>query len=73
MNRPKRLTKEQKEAVSAAGLLPDKWMLVEQTEFYLKVIHKTLGKTRRIDRYAISKKGEKDEKGDRCSTKNKNG
>lgn len=59
MKQPKKLTREQKHAVSAAGLAPEKWMLVEQTEFYLKIINKTSGKTRRIDRYAIPKKGER--------------
>lgn len=59
MKNPKRLTLEQKKTVSAAGLNADNWMLVEQTEFYLKIIHKTSGKIRRIDRYAIPKKGEK--------------
>lgn len=57
MKNPKRLTREQKMAVSAAGLNAGNWMLVEQTEFYLKVIHKISGKTKRIDRYAIPKKG----------------
>lgn len=57
MKQPKKLTREQKIAVSSAGLNADNWMLVEQTEFYLKIIHKTSGKTRRIDRYAITKKG----------------
>lgn len=59
MKQPKRLTKEQKIAVSAAGLNAENWMFVEQTEFYLKIIHKTSGKMRRIDRYAIPKKGGK--------------
>lgn len=59
MKQPKKLTREQKEAVYASGYLPDNWMLVEQTEFYLKIIHKTSGKTRRIDRYTIPKKGGK--------------
>lgn len=57
MKQPKSLTREQKIAVSAAGFIPDNWQLVEQTEFYLKIINKTSGKTRRIDRYAIPKKG----------------
>lgn len=59
MKQHKKLTREQKIAVSATGLNADNWELVEQTEFYLKIIHKTLGKTRRIDRYAIPKKGER--------------
>lgn len=57
MKNPRRLTREQKSAVLAAGLNAEKWMLVSESEFYLKVTHKTLGKTRRIDRYAIPKKG----------------
>lgn len=59
MKQPKRLTREQKIAVSANGLNPDNWMLVEQTEFYLKIIHKPSNKIRRVDRYAIPKKGAK--------------
>lgn len=59
MKNPKRLTREQKQAVSAANLNPDNWSLVEQTESYLKIIHKTSGKIRRIDRYAIPKRGGK--------------
>lgn len=57
MKQPKKLTRKQKNAVDTAKLNPDNWMLVEQTEFYLKIIHKTTGKIRRIDRYAILKKG----------------
>ena len=57
MKQPKRLTREQKEAVSASGYLPDNWMLIEQTEFYLKIIHKITNTRRTIDRYAIPKKG----------------
>lgn len=59
MKQPKKLTREQKIAVSAAGLSTENWMLVEQSEFYLKIIHKSSGKIRRIDRYVIPKKGEK--------------
>lgn len=59
MKQPKRLTREQKIATTAAGLDANNWALVEQMEFYLKIIHKTSGKTRRIDRYAIPKKGGK--------------
>lgn len=57
MKNPKRLTMEQKKAVSASGFIARNWMLVEQTEFYLKIIHKTSGVTRTVDRYAIPKKG----------------
>ena len=57
MKQPKKLTREQKMAVSVVGLNAENWMLIEQTEFYLKIIHKSSGKTRRIDRYAIPKRG----------------
>lgn len=57
MKQPKKLTREQKMAVSTAGLNAENWMLVDKSEFYLKIIHKASGKTRRIDRYAIPKKG----------------
>lgn len=46
-------------AVSATGLNAENWMLVEKTEFYLKIIHKTSGKTRRIDRHVNPKRGER--------------
>lgn len=57
MKQPKKLTREQKIAVSAHGLNPDNWMLIEQTESYLKIIHKITNTCRTIDRYAIPKKG----------------
>lgn len=56
MKNPKRLTLEQKKAVSAAGINTEYWLLAEQTEFYLKIVHKTSWKTKRVDRYAIPKK-----------------
>lgn len=59
MKQPKKLTREQKIAVSAQGYVADNWMLVEETEFYLKIINKSSGKTRRVDRYVIPKKGGK--------------
>ena len=33
MKQPKRLTREQKEAVAAARFNPANWMLVDETEF----------------------------------------
>lgn len=61
MKQPKKLTREQKMAVSDAGLNAENWMLVERTEFYLKIIHKTSGRIRKIDRYAIPKKRRKND------------
>lgn len=59
MKQPKRLTREQKKAVSASGYLPDNWMLEKETEFYLHIIHKITNTRRIVDRYAIPKKGGK--------------
>lgn len=55
MKQPKRLTREQKEAVFASGYLPDNWMLEKKTEFYLHIIHKISGARRTVDRYARQK------------------
>lgn len=59
MKQLKKLSREQKIAVSAAGLNAESWALVGQSEFYLEIMHKTLNKARRVDRYAIPKKGER--------------
>lgn len=50
MKNPKRLTRKQKITVSALGLNAENWLLIEQTEFYLKIIHKSSGKIKRVDR-----------------------
>lgn len=52
MKQPKRLTRSQKEALSAYYLPTKEYSLVEETEFYLKVIHRATGKTKLIDKYA---------------------
>lgn len=57
MKQPKKLTREQKEMVSASGYLPDNWMFESETEFYLHIIHKITNTRRTVDRYAIPKKG----------------
>lgn len=59
MKQPKKLTREQKQAVSAAGYLPENWQLEQETEFYLKIIHKRTRARRTVDKYAIPKKGER--------------
>lgn len=51
MKQPKRLTRLQKEAVSAAYLNASEWMLVEETEFYLKIIGKTTKKRKIVDKF----------------------
>ena len=50
MKQPKALTREQKEIVSPHYLNAKNWMLVEEMEFYLKIINKDTGKTRMIDK-----------------------
>lgn len=57
MKRPKRLTRLQKEACSAHYLNADHWLLVEETEFYLKLINKTTGSRRTIDKFTKRKAG----------------
>lgn len=59
MKNSKLLTREQKNAVSTAGYLSDSWMIEKETEFYLYIIHKITRVRRRVDRYAIPKKGGK--------------
>lgn len=52
MKQPKKLTREQKQAVSAAGLVVKNWSLVRETDFYLYIVNRQTGTERRIDRYA---------------------
>lgn len=47
----KRLTLEQKKCVSAHYLNAKEWMLKEETEFYLKIIHKITGYVKIIDKF----------------------
>lgn len=56
MKRLKSLTREQKIAVTIAGYLPDSWQLEEETEFYLKIVHKKFDVKRTVDRYTIPKR-----------------
>lgn len=51
MKNPKKLTRMQKEIVSSHGLIAKNWALVEETEFYLKIINKDSGKTRMVDKF----------------------
>lgn len=52
MKRGKRLTRQQKEIVSAHGLVANNWMFVEEvTESHIKVINKASGKVKILDIY----------------------
>jgi len=57
MKRPRRLTRSQKEYLSAHYMKPEDWMLVEETGFYLKIINKQTGKVRSVDKFKRAKKG----------------
>lgn len=56
MKQPKRLTRDQKVILSAQGLVADNYMVEKETGLYLVVVHKSTGKSRRIDKYAGGKK-----------------
>lgn len=51
MKNPKKLTRTQKEIVSSHGLNAKNWALVEETEFYLKIVNKDSGNTRMVDKF----------------------
>lgn len=57
MKRPKRLTRYQKEACSAHYLNAEHWLLVEENEFYLKLVNKATGSRRTIDKFTKRKAG----------------
>lgn len=59
MKQPKRLTRSQKECLSAHYLNAENWMLVEETDFYLKIINKQTRKIRSVDKFKRPKKGMK--------------
>ncbi len=51
MKQPKKLTRDQKMCVSAHYLNARDWMLVEETEFYYRIINKKTGAIRSIDKF----------------------
>lgn len=55
MKQLRKLTRKQKVAVSAYYLNAEHWMLVEELDFYLKIINKQTGKMRFIDKFARTK------------------
>ena len=68
MKQPKRLTRSQKECLSAHYLNAGNWMLVEETEFYLKIINKQTGKVRNVDKFKRTKKGMRKNAGSNIAT-----
>lgn len=59
MKQPKKLTRQLKEAVTAYGLNAENWMLLKDGETYITIIHKVSRKTRIIDKFARTKKGDR--------------
>lgn len=51
MKQGKRLTRAQKECLSAHRLNVFEWMLVEETDLQLKIVHKTFGTIKTIDKF----------------------
>lgn len=51
MKRPKRLTRGQKECLTAHRLKPEEWSLVEETEFYYNIINKRTGAVKMVDKF----------------------
>lgn len=56
MKNPKKLTRTQKEIVSAHYLNAKDWSLMMETEFYLKIVHKTNGTVKTIDKFRKGKR-----------------
>lgn len=50
MKQPKRPTREQKELMSDRKLNAEHWAVMEDNGLYLKVIHKTTGTIRILDK-----------------------
>lgn len=51
MKQPKRLTRNQREVLSANNLNWRDWALVEETEFYLKIINKSTRARKNLDKF----------------------
>ena len=51
MKQPKKLTREQKESLSAHYLNCKVWMLVEETDFYYRIINKNTGVIKSVDKF----------------------
>ena len=56
MKQAKGLTRDQKEIVKSHGLVPNNWMLQQETEFYFHLVNKTSGASKIIDKFKRGKK-----------------
>lgn len=60
MKQPKKLTREQKECLSAHYLNCKDWMLVEETEFYYRIINKNTGVIKGVDKFRRIRRRKRD-------------
>lgn len=56
MKRGKRLTRNQKECLSAHGLNCDDWLFVEETDFCYVFVNKTTFVRKRVDKFRRNKR-----------------
>ncbi len=52
MKQPKKPTREQKSCLFAHNLNWKDWMILEETGFYFRIIHKKTGAIKSIDKFA---------------------
>ena len=53
--RPKKLTRNQKLCLSAHKLNPNEWMFLEETDFYYRIVNKTSGVIKSVDKFKREK------------------
>lgn len=56
MKQGRRLTRNEKEIVSSHGLNPKDYSYLSETEFYLKLVNKTTGVQKMIDKFRRNKR-----------------
>lgn len=56
MKQAKRLTRSQKEVVKSHGLVPNNWMLQQETDFYFHLVNKKTQSTKIIDKFMRGRK-----------------
>ena len=54
MKQPKKLTRNQKSCLAAHMLNWKEWMLVEETDFYYRIIHKKTKRIKSVDKFQRS-------------------
>lgn len=54
--RPRKPIRLQKECLSAHHLRADSWLVEEETDFYLKIIHKDTGTRKSVDKFRREKR-----------------